>query len=121
MKRVCLLFCAMLPCMAFAQDFSYLHVREASPEGKTLTVEDATFGRGVRPVSTVYAWEDDANLRYTDREGVHLVPLEGGEAALLDKTAASRRKVLPDGASSPVMSGERTARAWPSTARMRAA
>ena len=50
MKRIFVLHCALLPLGAFAQDFSCLHVRPASPEGKTLSVEDATFGRGVLPV-----------------------------------------------------------------------
>jgi dipeptidyl-peptidase-4 len=100
----------MLPLGAFAQDFSYLHVREASPEGKTLTVEDATFGRGVRPVAKFFTWEDDATLQCFEKDSVRHLPLSGGEEWMtLRPSPTDRKHVLPQGASGAVTAAGRTA------------
>ncbi len=110
MKRILFLLCAMLPLGAFAQDFSYLHVREASPEGKTLTVEDATFGRGVRPVAKFFTWEDDATLQCFEKDSVRHLPLSGGEEWMtLRPSPTDRKHVLPQGASGAVTAAGRTA------------
>ncbi len=110
MKRILFLLCAMLPLGAFAQDFSYLHVREASPEGKTLTVEDATFGRGVRPVAKFFTWEDDATLQCVEKDSVRHLPLSGGEEWMTPRPSLTDRKhVLPQGASGAVTVAGRTA------------
>ena len=111
MKKVLVLFCALLPLAAFAQNFSYLHIREASPEGKMLSIEDATLGRGVRPVlSEFYSWKDTTHLLCMSREGARLIPLDGGEEKVLDAASlAAKRTVLPDGAASAVRAGSRTA------------
>ena len=110
MKRIFVLLCALLPLGAFAQDFSCLHVRPASPEGKRITVEDATYGRGVRAAGNYYSWEDDATLRYMDKDGIHQVPLAGGEERVVPRPepgqGASR---LPRGAAGAVTVAGRTA------------
>ena len=110
MKRILFLLCAMLPLGAFAQDFSYLHVREASPEGKTLTVEDATFGRGVRPVAKFFTWEDDATLQCVEKDSVRHLRVSGGEEWMTPRPSPTDRKhVLPQGASGAVTAAGRTA------------
>ena len=110
MKRFLLICCALVPFWAGAQDFSVLHVRPASPEGRMLTVEDATYGRGIRPSARYFGWEDDGTLRWMDPSGMHLEPLDGSRDSVLDAAAvAARRPVLPKGAASPVKAGERTA------------
>ena len=110
MKRWLLICCVLVPSWAGAQDFSVLHVRPASPEGKSLTIEDATYGRGIRPAGRFYAWEDDATLRYPDRDGIHLVPLGGGEETVTPRpTPDTDEGVLPRGAAHAVSAGGRTA------------
>ena len=110
MKRILCLFCAILPLTGFAQDFSYLHVREASPEGKTLTVEDATFGRGVRPAAKFYSWEDDATLQCFEKDSVRHLKVSGGEEWMTPRPSpADRKHVLPQGASGAVTAAGRTA------------
>ena len=113
MKRLFLLFCAMLPIAAFAQNFSCLQVREASPEGRMLSIEDATFGRGVRPVAKYYLWADAATLRYGDKDGIHHVPVAGGEERLTPHPAPAERKGgVPQGAVGAVTQAGRTAYAY---------
>ena len=110
MKRIFVLLCALLPLGAFAQDFSCLHVRPASPEGKTLSVEDATFGRGVRPVAKYYGWEDDATLLSVEKDSLRHIPVTGGEAWVTSRTSPDARKaVLPRGAAGAVTLAGRTA------------
>ena len=110
MKRIFVLLCALLPLGAFAQDFSCLHVRPASPEGKTLSVEDATFGRGVRPVAKYYGWEDDATLLSVEKDSLRHIPVTGGESWVTSRTSPDARKaVLPRGAAGAVTVAGRTA------------
>ena len=109
MKRILFLLCAMLPLGAFAQDFSYLHVREASPEGKTLSVEDATFGRGVRPAAKYFTWEDDATLVCNEKDSLRHLPLSGAEWTSLRPSPSDRKPVLPRGAAGAVTVAGRTA------------
>ena len=110
MKRIFVLLCALLPLGAFAQDFSCLHVRPASPEGRTLSVEDATFGRGVRPVANYYGWEDDATLLSFEKDSLRHIPVTGGESWVTSRTSPDVRKtVLPRGAAGAVTLAGRTA------------
>ena len=111
MRRCLLLLCALLPLAAYAQEFSYLQVRPASPEGKMLSVEDATFGRGVRAVpDRQYGWEDATTLRALSRDSVYLIPLDGSPETVLDRTGSdARRPVLPYGAASAVTRDSLTA------------
>ena len=105
MKRLSLcLFCACAPLALAAQDFSYLHIRPATAGSLDFTVEDATYGRGVRAEAKRFGWEDDATLRYADKEGIHLVPLSGGEETVRPAPAPG---AFPAGA---VTAGGRTAR-----------
>ena len=110
MKKFFLLFCAWLPLVAFAQDFSYLHIRDAAPDGRTLSVEDATFGRGVRPAAKYYVWEDGTTLSYATKDSVYHMPVAGGaETATARPSSPDRRHVLPDGAENAVTVAGRTA------------
>ena len=103
MKRWLLICCALVPFGAGAQDFSVLQLRPASPEGKLITVEDATYGRCVRAAGRYYSWEDDATMQYSDRDSIHHIPLAGGEETVtprpLPGSSASR---LPRGAANAV-------------------
>ena len=110
MKKLFVLICAMLPVGAIAQNFSFLHVREASPEGKMITIEDATYGRGVRPVGKYFSWEDSVTLRFADKDGIHHVPVAGGEETVTPRPAPYEQPAkLPAGAAGAVTVAGRTA------------
>ena len=110
MRRVLCWFCAFASLTLAAQDFSYLHIRPAASGERIASIEDATFGRGIRPEAKRFSWEDDATLRYFDREGAHFVPVSGGEERLEPMTApAARPAGLPKGAEGFVSAGVRSA------------
>lgn len=95
------MFCVLCPFVAGAQDLSVLYTRPASPEGRMLSIEEITTGKGVRPSMRRYDWQDENTYFYNDYRSCHSFNVADGAETVTD----FKESVLPDDAENRTPAG----------------